>query len=137
VSVGSDADPQSSASAIALAMSKVRPEPVETGRLVFGQRRILRLYVTHEDGSVKRSCVKFGVADMRGWESGASPGIEPGAARGWVPFLGVLTVLLLSKFGLCNRGETVAHHSPIRGRYAPCFSTASRAPYNFDGLAAH
>src|SRR5262249_41054643 len=29
------------------------------------------------------------------------------------------------------------HHSPIRGRYAPCFSTASRAPYNFDGLAAH
>jgi hypothetical protein len=27
--------------------------PVETGRLVFGQRRILRLYVTHEDGPVK------------------------------------------------------------------------------------
>ncbi len=32
--------------------------------------------------------------------------------------------------------QTVAHHSPIRGRYAPCFGAASRAPYNFDGLAA-
>jgi hypothetical protein len=94
-------------------------------------------YDTHEDGPVKRSCVKFGMADMRGWGKRREPWHRARRRAGLVPFLGVLTVLLLSKFGLCNRGETVAHHSPIRGRYAPCFSTASRAPYNFDGLAAH
>jgi hypothetical protein len=59
---------------------------VETGRLVFGQRRRLRLYVTHEDGPVKRSCVKFCVADMRGWGKRREPWHRARRRAGLGPF---------------------------------------------------